>query len=86
MMRADALMLPRRLPVTFDCPPAAAAIVDWNFQDAQIGVRRPHLHFEIPTIGHFAHAELKQGRAADGAKGGHVGITDAVRGAESACR
>ena len=79
MMRAAASMLPRKLPVTFDCPPRAAAIVNWNFHDAQTGARCAHLHFEIPTISHFPHAQLKKGSAADGAKSRHIRVMHAVK-------
>ena len=44
------------------------AAAHWNFHDAKTGPRCAHLHFEIPTISHFTHAQLKKGSAADGPK------------------
>jgi hypothetical protein len=43
---------------------AAAAVANWNFNNAQAGARSAHLHFEVPTISHFAHAQLQKGSAA----------------------
>jgi hypothetical protein len=60
-------------------PAEAAAIADRHFQDAQARTRRSHLHFQIPTVGELAHAELQQRVAADGSKRAHVGIAHAVK-------
>ena len=51
---------------------------DRHFKDAQPGARRPHLHFEIPAIGVFAHREAHQRVAADRPKRAHIGVMDAV--------
>src|SRR6516164_8616991 len=57
----------------------ATAMIHRDLENAQFGAGRPHLHFEVPTIGHLAHAEPKQRLAADRTKRAHVGKTSAVK-------
>ncbi len=57
---------------------AAAAIWHRHFENAQAGARRPHLHFDVPAIGHLAHVEAFEAVAADGAIGAHIGVAHAV--------
>ena len=78
MIFRPALSEPRSEPATFELAAEAAAIGDRQFDDAKARARHPHLHFQIPAIGHFAHAERQQGVAADGAERAHVGIAYAV--------
>ena len=51
---------------------------DRQLDDAQAGARRPHLHFEVPAVGLFAHAEPHQRIAPDRAERAHIGVADAV--------
>src|SRR6266513_419466 len=56
-----------------------AAMVHWNLQNAQPGLRRFHLHLQIPAVGFLFHRQSLQCVAPDRAKWTHVGITNAVK-------
>jgi methyl-accepting chemotaxis protein len=64
----------------------AAAIGHRHFQHAQPGAGDAHLHFQIPAVGQFAHAELEQCFAPDGAKRAHVGEAHAIEQAGQPAR
>ncbi len=49
-----------------------------ELQDPQSGARGPHLHFQIPAVGFFPHAEPFQHIAADRPQRAHVRIVHAV--------
>ena len=57
---------------------AATAVWHRQFENTQTGARRPHLHFDIPAVGHLAHVEAFEAVAADGAIGAHIGVAHAV--------
>ena len=54
-------------------------MVHRDFKNAQPGARGFHLHFQIPAVGLFAHAELLQRSAPNRAKWTHVGVTNVVQ-------
>ena len=41
-------------------PAGAAAVRHRNFENAQPGAGRAHLHLDVPAVGHFLHAERQQ--------------------------
>ena len=49
-----------------------------NFEDLEAGTRRPHLHLEVPAIGHLAHAEAFEHIGADRPEGAHVAVAHPV--------
>src|SRR6516225_12133384 len=54
-----------------------------KLKDPQSGTGCPHLHLEVPAIGHLAHAEARQRVGADRPEGAHVcvpGPTDEADG------
>ena len=57
-------------------------MIDRYFQDSKPGLGCANLHFQIPAICGFGHAEAEQGIAANGAKRSHVGILRAVQDAK----
>ena len=65
---AAALMLAIRLPDTFDTPPIRQRWPTGISTARQAGRGHPHQHFQVPAVSGVAHAELKQGIPADGAK------------------
>ena len=81
MMRRPGAQRARQVAGDLRCPADAATARDRNFQDAQPSARRPHLHFDIPAVGHFAHAEPHQPITADGTKRAHVGVARAIEAA-----
>ena len=74
----------RGLPVAGDFADAAdaAAVVDGNLADAEAVLGGLDLHLEIPAVGELGHAELLERGAANGAKGAHVGVADALEEAQ----
>ena len=72
-MRKPALMLPRKVSCDFGFSGETAAVRHGHFEYSQLGARGPHLHLEVPAIGHFAHAELLQSVGADRSECAHVG-------------
>src|ERR1700730_1174931 len=78
-IRNPPLTVPRKVPATLDFPAKAAAMRHGELQYAQAGARRPHLHFEIPAIGHLAHAEPPQRIGADRPESAHVGKAHPVK-------
>ena len=58
---------------------AAAAIRHRHLEDAQPRPRRPHLHLDVPAVGHLAHVEREQRVAADGAERAHVRVAHAIQ-------
>ena len=78
-MRDPAFSEPRKIAGDFGFAAAAAAIRDRKFKDPEAGAGDAHLHFKIPAIGEFAHAQRKQSVAAHRAIGAHVSVTHAVK-------
>ena len=60
-------------------PAGPPAMRHRQLDDAQPGPRRAHLHFQVPAVGHLAHAEAEQHVAADRAHRSHVGIAHAIK-------
>src|SRR6185312_14635609 len=69
----------RNAPRDLGCAAEPPTISDGYLKDPQARTGGAHLHFEIPAIGHFAHAEPVERSAPDRAKGAHVGISNAVK-------
>src|SRR6516162_1490367 len=59
-----------------------AAVRYRKLEDPQSGTGRPHLHLEVPAIGHLAHAEARQRIGADRPEGAHVGEALSVNEAD----
>src|SRR5260370_28646160 len=55
-----------------------AMIRNGYFENTQSALRGAHLHFDVPAIAHFAHAEIQQQLAPNGPKCAHVRIGHAV--------
>src|SRR4051812_16939848 len=53
-------------------------MIDRNFQNAQRGPRRAHLHFEVPSVGRLFHSQDLESVAPDGTKGAHIGIRNRI--------
>ena len=77
-MRQLALTVPARLPETFETPPARRRCATGSSRMRSPAACRAHLHFEVPAVGHLAHAEAEQCVAADRAHRSHVGIAHAI--------
>src|ERR1700722_6695055 len=86
VMRMAARTGPLSEPATLLSPPARFRSPPGNFADAQTALRCPHLHFQIPAVGFFAHVQAFQGLARDGAERAHVCVFDTVEGAEKDSR
>src|ERR1700751_4261279 len=56
----------------------AATMRHRKLEDPESGTRRPHLHLEVPAIGHLAHAEARQRIGADCAEGAHVCVSGPI--------
>ena len=74
----------RGLPVSGDLADAsyAATIINRNLADAETVLGGFDLHFKVPAVGELRHAQLLEGRTANGAEGTHVGIADALQEAQ----
>ena len=67
----------RKLPATFDFPPRRRRH-ETGISRTRRRARRTHLHFDVPAICQFVHAERQQSIAADRPKGAHIGVSRAV--------
>src|SRR5208282_6701489 len=59
-----------------------AAVRYRKLEDPQSGTGRPHLHLEVPAIGHLAHAEARQRIGADCPEGAHVCVARSISEAD----
>src|SRR6516225_11775895 len=55
-----------------------AAVRYGKLEDPAPGSGSPHLHFEVPAIGHLAHAEARQHIGADCPEGAHVCVPSPI--------
>src|SRR6516162_7879613 len=61
---------------------AAAAVRYRKLEGPQSSSGRPHLHLEVPAIGHLAHAESHQRIGADRPESAHVGVSGPIEEAD----
>src|ERR1700720_1708690 len=55
---------------------------DRQFEYAQPGAGRPHLHLEVPAVGLVSHAQAHQHIAPDRPEWAHIGVTHAIKQAQ----
>jgi hypothetical protein len=60
----------------------AFAVVDGDFEDAEVVFDGFDLHLEVPAVGELGHVELVERGSADGSEGAHVGVAGAEEDAE----
>src|SRR5215472_1281820 len=56
----------------------APAVGHWKLEDPEPGAGRPHLHFEVPAVGHFVHIQPIQRIGADSPERAHIAIAHSV--------
>src|SRR5215469_3334267 len=66
-------------PGNFGAAGEAAPVRHRQFQNPQPSASGPHLHLEVPAIGHLAHVEAVENVGADCTESAHVAVFDAVQ-------
>src|SRR5215831_7609906 len=62
-------------PGNFGAAGEAAPVRHRQFQNPQPSPSGPHLHLEVPAIGHLPHVEALESIGADRSEGAHIAVT-----------